>query len=1830
VSSGETSPGPSRGLAVTERWDTDCKDCRAEMTSHGYSSAVGSGKRSSARSAKRSKRSAEFSYSGEWARRILELGQSRSDRCPACRLRHKQMIQAYAVAYVDVTAIGQVADPADPSGPLGGLGPLPVRHTWKEKTIDLAKFEFGLGDADIVDLLHGLSGDKRVAVLEAGTGTGKSTFGPFRLMKPPARPLRTDGRPPFTPTDNGPIIVTEPRIPATTGVATFVGEQLCFGHENCTEHIGPGFPVGYQKAGEKHWDGACQLIYVTDGTMVNWIRQGRLAQIGMVIVDEAHERSENIDLILALLRDQLPRFPHLRVIIASATIDKNFFIQYFGGEDKVHHQHVEAVKGVGYGVPFFPDLVITNEIIRDGLEEEPPLGRFEPWPATGIDGENLHAHTQTLLALKTTQEIPVEEWKKRMPQAVAQQALRLLEGTDPDSGDILAFLPTTSMINEACKRIERGVRGQQIKVYPLLSSVDDRIKKAALEPSKSGQRKVVVSSNLAETSLTVSGVRYLIDSGLICQSEWDPQLAQESLPSKPHSQSGVRQRWGRVGRNQPGWVFPLYTRAQFIDLMPRDTPAGSTRANLEQFLVKMKAAGIDRPSEVELPGDFANDAYEPPDGHGKAASAVFKMEITRAERALAANGAVDADGHLTGFGRELERFRGPPEHAIAIMFADRLACVPEVGMALSLLSNGRLVDRKALLWFDPDWPPSWRVQATLSHKALALGCEDDLDLVLRISAEWERAPDPEAWAHHWWVSHELLEAAKEEKTALVAALSPAMKKEAERPIELSLIPKSRAVMSRALASLTYKPGTDPGTWQLELDDAAPPVERGRRQLTPVTGRLLALSRFRPPGRRGAPPPKPVIQGLIRVVDWAREVLESGCEPDPFELLVLAADKLKEATDSEADPCTTLRATFPVGCVVSVGEVSLDGASRRLIRLQGPPDPGGDLPSLDGEAGDEEDDELVVSPRAARRRGLRSADEEAASFDVKRPPLPGSEKPDEERAVALRDIRALEHNDPESSTEANDSPAIDPKPSPAPIASDSVSVPVVWEGPAPEGPEVFGWVTGYHINESGAAVVLRQQEGPDARGLSQPSFSFGESIDVTVLGTAEDHDHKFRILEVEGGQVLESQMAGAFDRFNQGWILELTKGTTWPAVVVPGYGAKDPYGVTLLPELYDYFAALEAKGGRRVGERWYPATIVPVTQTPNVTEDSSLESEFGVGMESEATTPDFRPQAKVQLHVPATLDPAPFRFMVDEAKLRRNTGLEKDGEVEVKISGFPVELRTPPRGADDIFAKLAGELEESEKGQGWSTAGTGPLSEETRSILLSAAPNNPRWERAVWRCWLESYRLRVWDVRSVGSHHELRIPTALVPAMKRAGIRKDVGQKHDVTLYIDKDTGIASADGEPASAAAALRELEEIVFGSSVFVDLPPDPARLKRLNRPESKESTVKHIERIRATPGILACDLDFSTATLTLVANNESTLEEAVERVRSLVAGAEGIVTLSDASYIGRVKGTKGAVLEMMRLASGCTETWGPPKESGSLEFRVSGPTRANLERFLAQVRTRDVGAQLEIVGEYSIGIRRTAAETEPEPIAATGSLAELQQELDELGTLEEELDVSLKSVVADSRVREAKPKVSTTPVDGATQESHKQRPPPASPIRRKPAPTSARRRPALIALGIGALLTLIGIIILTRQTNQATQGRPLNEARLLGKWEANARVSTVKGLSRTGRGDRIPFDMLFEPKCRKGPCREVRVRLMFGRATAAGLLTRDGSTYAGRISGHVFRDRPARLGQILIRFAVEDARRLKGHWRANAIRGKIELAAAPRPSQSRVKLTARFKGHL
>jgi predicted RNA-binding protein with RPS1 domain len=875
---GDQLATPLRGSSRTTMRVAVCKDCQREIETIERALTDASSKDAKKLRSQLQAKSASFTYPEDDATRKLDRGGSRSDRCPEHRREHTKHTQGMAVAYVDLATVGEVEDRENPTGPLGGLGPLPTAHDASPTSADLAKHEFGMNDKDIVEILD-LLRDKRVLVLKAGTGTGKSTFAPYRLLDPPteedcqALGIPVPSRGIYQLAKAGPIIVTEPRVAAATGVATYVGTKLS------GTGVGAGYPVGYQVSGDRNHDDACQLIFVTDGTMINWLREGRLSKIGTVIVDEAHERSTNIDFIMGYLCRDLSKYPHLRVIITSATFNTDFYKEYFGGPEVVAVKEVPAVKSVGYGMPLFPGLDTPSEseeaffsetgwpedlwplITEPALNEKrfihthwparlaPPLKETEvldkrPVTEGGDLGyeEDLHATTEKLLALRLEESVPVEEWKARMPDVLADFVIRLVNGLDEHEifGDILGFLPTGKTIDYACEKI-RAALGERADVFALLSTLPDKQKDEALSARRKGdKRKVVISTNLAETSLTVEGVRFVVDSGLIAQSDWNPKLAAGGIPTKPHSRAGIKQRWGRVGRKAPGWVFPLYTKQQYAKL-DEDTSPGSARENLEALLMTARLGGIDNVKDFPWPAQF-KPTQTTLDAAGEAARSRFLEELDRADIALRGGGAVDDDGHPTAFGREVSRLSsfGSTASALAILYADRLACVPEVTTILALLENDRLVGQKALLVDDYDWPPEWRLEAARRHRGLASLAEDDAHLVLLVCAAWERADEKtppweqsearRTWARRWWINDEvLIDAAKRRQEAL-GALSPAMKEEVKRFVEPALLDRARGVIGRTMSAMAYRrrddglyvpetvqPTEEPSPHQLEGD-----------------------------------------------------------------------------------------------------------------------------------------------------------------------------------------------------------------------------------------------------------------------------------------------------------------------------------------------------------------------------------------------------------------------------------------------------------------------------------------------------------------------------------------------------------------------------------------------------------------------------------------------------------------------------------------------------------------------------------------------------------------------------------------------------------------------------------------------------------------------------------------------------------------------------------------------------------------------------------------------------------------------------------------------------
>ncbi len=579
------------------------------------------------------------------------------------------------------------------------LSQFPVSaSSWEQEEIPsgMDRLKFGVTDDEIEDLYTELNRtDTPMVIVVAPTGSGKSTFLPYSLLVPKDRPLDefTQGRQ---------IVITQPRKDATIGIAGYVGGVLRGGD------VGIGHEVGFKVSGNRSCDWDNRMVYVTDGTLINWIVQGNLDQISMIIIDEAHERSLNIDVILGLMVKALPLNPHIKLLIVSATIDHEKF--------RVHFENS------------LPDEMRCGIVNCSGVK-----------PA----GLTVHYRRPDLGLLPYTEGVN-RDLNKSIAQHLADAIVRIIvsmsaDGTELEQGDILGFLHGAAPIDDAVQRIRDELSKHHpalagtTDVYPLYAAVDEKERKLAIDPKKdASRRRVVIASNAAETSLTIDGLVHVVESGFIKQTIWDPEIEQSPLLPIVHSIAGCRQRWGRVGRTMDGYAWCLYSKEQFEAFFPRDTKPEIQRACLDDVVLKSKRAGAHQLTGQAFPW----------------LDAPQEEEINRSVERLKKQGALDHDEDLTEAGVQAAMAGGEDAiYAALLADADRFGFGIEAATIVPYLKRG-ISD---LLPHDSEKPEADRRSIQAAQDRLRSQCMDDLELSLRVHQAWmdaqrnRRLPDGATW-----------------------------------------------------------------------------------------------------------------------------------------------------------------------------------------------------------------------------------------------------------------------------------------------------------------------------------------------------------------------------------------------------------------------------------------------------------------------------------------------------------------------------------------------------------------------------------------------------------------------------------------------------------------------------------------------------------------------------------------------------------------------------------------------------------------------------------------------------------------------------------------------------------------------------------------------------------------------------------------------------------------------------------------------------------------------------------------------------------------------------
>src|SRR4051795_8889576 len=468
--------------------------------------------------------------------------------------------------------------------------------------------------------------EHQVVVVAGETGSGKTTQLP-KICLELGRGV------------HGMIGHTQPRRLAARTVAERIAEELC---TELGETI--GFAVRFtDKVSER------SLVKVmTDGILLNELQRDRdLSRYDTLIIDEAHERSLNIDFILGYLKRLLPRRPDLKVIITSATIDPERFASHFADAQGKPAPIVE-VSGRTYPVE------VRYRPVND------------PEDPSTIDRD------QTQAILDAVDELEYEA-----------------------DGDILVFLSGEREIRDTADALTDKFRGERrtTEVLPLYARLSNAEQHRVFQAHAA--RRIVLATNVAETSLTVPGIRYVVDPGTARISRYSFRTKVQPLPIEPVSQASANQRKGRSGRTSDGICIRMYSEEDF-ESRPEFTDPEILRTNLASVILQMSALGL---------GDIAAFPFvEPPD----------RRSVRDGVQLLHELGAIDPDQsdprkRLTAVGRQLAQLPLDPRLARMVIEGDREGCVRQV-----------LVVAAALSIQDPrERPPEAQQQADAHHARFA-------------------------------------------------------------------------------------------------------------------------------------------------------------------------------------------------------------------------------------------------------------------------------------------------------------------------------------------------------------------------------------------------------------------------------------------------------------------------------------------------------------------------------------------------------------------------------------------------------------------------------------------------------------------------------------------------------------------------------------------------------------------------------------------------------------------------------------------------------------------------------------------------------------------------------------------------------------------------------------------------------------------------------------------------------------------------------------------------------------------------------------------------------
>ena len=479
-------------------------------------------------------------------------------------------------------------------------------------------------------------------------------------------------------TKKGMIGCTQPRRVAAISVAKRVAEEF-----GCAL----GEQVGYSIRFDDMTSPDTIIKYMTDGMLMReYLADNDLTRYVALMLDEAHERTVATDVLFGLLKDLCRRRSDLKIIVTSATLDAEKFSGYF------FNCPIFSIPGRTYPV----EILYVKEPESDYLEA----------------------------AIITIMQIHL----------------------DQPAGDILVFLTGQEEIDTCCETLYTrmqalGDLAPELIVLPVYSALPSEVQSRIFEPAPTGARKCVVATNIAEASLTIDGIYFVVDPGFSKQKAFNPKLGMDSLVVTPISQASAKQRAGRAGRTGPGRCFRLYTEQAFkTEMLPTNIPE-IQRTNLGNVVLQLKAMGIN-----DLLGF---DFMDPP----PVATLVSALE------SLHALGALDEEGLLTRLGRKMAEFPLEPNLSKMLILSVDLGCSDEILTVTAMLSVE-----------NPFFRPRDKQSQADMKKAKFHQAEGDHLTLLTVYKAWEASKFSNPWCFENFIQSRSMKRAQDVRKQLVTIM----------------------------------------------------------------------------------------------------------------------------------------------------------------------------------------------------------------------------------------------------------------------------------------------------------------------------------------------------------------------------------------------------------------------------------------------------------------------------------------------------------------------------------------------------------------------------------------------------------------------------------------------------------------------------------------------------------------------------------------------------------------------------------------------------------------------------------------------------------------------------------------------------------------------------------------------------------------------------------------------------------------------------------------------------------------------------------------------------